>query len=299
MIASPPQPRPLKLREWAAIFALGLAMAAGAWLLYQLLDVVILVFLGVTLAAALQPWHTRLCQLGVPRGVAVLLIYLLFVLLLAGLAILALPALVEELGRLLATVPEKYNALLTSLRDSPSRLPHLLGQRLPPFESLPSTVTMVTADSVRGIFGLTTGVLALLTWVVTVLAVAFYWTLDVAHLERLVFSMLPVARRTQALGAWREIESKLGAYLRAQGIAMIVVGVASGVGYLLIGLPNPLALAVMAGTLRGRAAAGTVPGCRAGAPRRPSPSGCRRCSSPSAGRRSCRWWRATCSCRGS
>jgi predicted PurR-regulated permease PerM len=248
---SPPQQRPLQLREWAAIFGLGLTMVAGAWLLYHLLDVVILVFLGVTLAAALQPWHTRLCHLGVPRGVAVLLIYLLFALLLAGLAILALPALVEELGRLLATVPEKYNALLTSLRDSPSRLPHMLGQRLPPFESLPSTVTVVTAESVRGIFGLTTGVLALLTWIVTVLAVAFYWTLDVAHLERLVFSMLPVARRTQALGAWREIESKLGAYLRAQGIAMIVIGVASGVGYVLIGLPNPLALAVMAGLFEG------------------------------------------------
>ena len=246
-----PQQHPLPLREWAAIFALALAMTAGAWLLYQLLDVVLLVFLGVTLAAALQPWHTRLCGLGVPRGIAVLLIYLLFALVLAGLAVLALPALVEELGQLLATVPEKYGTLLGWLRDSDSRMLRLFGQRLPPFESLPSTVTVVTAESVRGIFGLTTGFLALLTWVVTVFAVAFYWTLDVPRLERLVLSMLPVARRTQALGAWREIESKLGAYLRAQGIAMVVVGVASGVGYVLIGLPNPLALAVLAGLFEG------------------------------------------------
>ena len=47
-----PAVRPPPVREWAAIFALGLAMVAGAWLLYQLLDVVLLVFLGVTLAAA-------------------------------------------------------------------------------------------------------------------------------------------------------------------------------------------------------------------------------------------------------
>src|SRR5262252_4075751 len=97
-------------------------MVAGAWLLYQLLDVVLLVFLGVTLAAALQPWHTRLCSLGVPRGPAVLLIYLLFVLLLVGLAVLAVPALLDELGQLLATVPEKYGALLGWLRDSDSRM---------------------------------------------------------------------------------------------------------------------------------------------------------------------------------
>jgi predicted PurR-regulated permease PerM len=248
---APPQPRPLLLREWAAVFALGLSMVAGAWLLYQLLDIVLLVFLGVTLAAALQPWHTRLCALGVPRGLAVLLIYLLFALLLAGLAVLAAPAVIDELGQLLSTVPEKYGALLAVLRDSDSRMLRLVGQRLPPFESLPSTVTVVTAESVRGIFGLTTGALALVTWVVTVLAVAFYWTLDVPRIERLVLSILPVTRRPAMLGAWREIESKLGAYLRAQGIAMLVVGTASGIGYLLIGLPNPLALAVLAGLFEG------------------------------------------------
>ena len=58
----------------------------------------------------------------------------------------------------------------------------------------------------------------------TVLAVAFYWTLEVPRLERVVLSMLPVARRTEALGAWREIEAKLGGYFRAQGIAMLLVG---------------------------------------------------------------------------
>jgi predicted PurR-regulated permease PerM len=226
-------------------------MVAGAWLLYQLLDVVLLVFLGVTLAAALQPWHTRLCGLGVPRGLAVLLIYLLFAALLAGLAVLAVPALIDELGQLLSTVPEKYGALLASLRDSDLRVVRLIGQRLPPFESLPAAVSLLTAESVRGIFGLTTGALALLTWVVTVLAIAFYWTLDVPRLERLVLSMLPVTRRPRVLGAWRDIESKLGAYFRAQGIAMLVVGTASGIGYVLIGLPNPLALAVLAGLFEG------------------------------------------------
>src|SRR5262249_57653495 len=100
-------------------------MVAGAGLLYQLLDVVLLVFLGVTLAAALQPLHTRLCDLGVPRGLAVLLIYLLFAALLAGLGVLAVPALIDELGQLLSTVPEKYGALLTRLPATSLPLPPL------------------------------------------------------------------------------------------------------------------------------------------------------------------------------
>src|SRR4029453_5790322 len=85
-----PEQRPVRLGEWAKGFALAIAMIAGAWLLYEMLDAVLLVFLGIILAAALQPWHTQLCQVGVPRGFAVLLIYLLFAALLAGIGILVL-----------------------------------------------------------------------------------------------------------------------------------------------------------------------------------------------------------------
>ena len=251
MSVATPEQRPLRLGEWARVFALAIAMVAAAWLLYQLLDVVLLVFLGITLAAALQPWHTKLCSLGVPRGLAVLLIYLLFAIALGGLALLVVPVLIDEVSRLFAIVPEKYTLLLTTLRNSEAGLLRLVGQRLPPFEALPSTVSGLSAESVRGIFGLTSGVLALLTWTVTVLAIAFYWTLEVPSVERLVLSMVSSARRPQALGAWRAIESKLGSYLRAQGLAMLAVGVASGIGYLLIGLPNPLALAILAALFEG------------------------------------------------
>jgi hypothetical protein len=51
------------------------------------------------------------------------------------------------------------------------------------------------------------------------------------------------------LNVWHEIESKLGAYLRAQGLAMLTIGAASAMGYALIGLPNVLALGFLAGLL--------------------------------------------------
>jgi predicted PurR-regulated permease PerM len=51
------------------------------------------------------------------------------------------------------------------------------------------------------------------------------------------------------LNIWHEIESKLGGFVRGQGLAMLAIGVASGIGYELIGVPNALALAVLAGVL--------------------------------------------------
>ena len=56
-----------------------------------------------------------------------------------------------------------------------------------------------------------------------------------------------VAQRPHVLNIRHEIEFKLGAYIRGQGLAMLIIGAASAIGYVLIGLPNVLALAVLAG----------------------------------------------------
>ena len=81
------------------------------------------------------------------------------------------------------------------------------------------------------------------------LVVGFYWTMEVPRLERLIVSFFPVARRAQVLNIWHEIEFKLGAFIRGQGLAMLAIGVASGLGYFMIGLPNVLVLAVLAGLM--------------------------------------------------
>jgi predicted PurR-regulated permease PerM len=67
--------RKLDLSNAAALTVLVVGIVGAAVLLYYLIDVVILLFLGIVVAAALQPWHVRLCGLGVPRGLAVILIY--------------------------------------------------------------------------------------------------------------------------------------------------------------------------------------------------------------------------------
>src|SRR5262245_50101551 len=90
----------------AAVIALALAMAGAAALLYFfLLDILLILFLGIVVAAALQPAHLRLSYWGVPKGLAVLLIYLLF---LAGIALLVAfvgPTLFAQVQSFTASLP--------------------------------------------------------------------------------------------------------------------------------------------------------------------------------------------------
>jgi predicted PurR-regulated permease PerM len=66
------------LRHAAAIIALAMVMVGAVALLYFLIDILLLLFLGIVVAAALQPGYVWLSRWGVPKGLAVLLIYLVF-----------------------------------------------------------------------------------------------------------------------------------------------------------------------------------------------------------------------------
>ena len=238
--------RAIDLRKIAAATAVAIGTVALAALAYRLIDVFLLLFIGIAVAAALQPSHVTLCRLGVPKGLAVLLIYLLFSIGLVLIALVVGPVLIEQFRTFAAELPHTYAALRLRLQTSASGLFQLIGLRLPTFEH---STDAVWPELYGRVVGITTSVVQLFAYFVTVLAVAFYWTLEVPRFERLTLSLLPVRRRAHVLNVWHEIESKLGAYLRAQGLAMLSIGVVSTIGYALIGLPNVLALGFLAGLL--------------------------------------------------
>ena len=242
-------PGSIDLRPIAAATAVVIGMVATAALAYLLLDILLLLFIGIVVAAALRPWHVMLCRWGVPKGLAVLLIYLF---LLIGLVLIALvvgPVLVEQISTFTAEVPGTYANVRSYLQASATAPFHLIGQRLPPFEHLAQTLTEVAPQLYQGALSVTTSIVKLAAYFVTVLAIGFYWTMEVPRFERLLLSLLAVERRPRALNVWHEIESKLGGFMRGKGLAMLSVGAASALGYALIGLPNVLALAVLAGLL--------------------------------------------------
>lgn len=237
----------IDVRPIAAATAVVIGMVVAAGVAYLLLDILLLLFIGIVVAAALQPWHVVLCRWGVPKGLAVLLIYLF---LLVGLVLIAFvvgPVLIEQIGTFVADVPATYVRARAYLQASDTAPFHFLGQRLPPFERLTRDLTALAPQMYQGTLGVTTSLVKLPIYFVSVLAIGFYWTLEVPRFERLFLSLLAVERRPRALNVWHEIESKLGGFMRGKGLAMLFIGVASALGYALIGLPNVLALAVLAG----------------------------------------------------
>ena len=98
--------RKLDLGNAAAVTVLVVSIIGAAFLLYYLIDIVILLFLGIVVAAAVQPGHVRLCRLGLPKGLSVFLIYLLFAAAIILMGLLVVPVLIEEISKFASALPE-------------------------------------------------------------------------------------------------------------------------------------------------------------------------------------------------
>ena len=242
-------PGSIDLRPIAVATAVVIGMVVTAAVAYLLIDIILLLFIGIVVAAALRPWHVVLCRWGVPKGLAVLLIYLFLLIGLVLIALVVAPVLIEQIGAFVAGVPGTYASARSHLRASGAAPFHFLGQRLPSFERLTRDLTDLAPQLFQGTLGVTTSIVKLPAYFVTVLVIAFYWTMEVPRFERLLLSLLAVERRPRALNVWHEIEFKLGGFMRGQGLAMLSIGATSALGYALIGLPNVLALGALAGLL--------------------------------------------------
>ena len=246
MIDVTPQQQDNFLGKVAAATVVVIAIAAGTGLLYYLVDILLLLFLGIIVSATLQPWHVKLCSWGVPRGLAVVFIYILFLGLLVTVAILIAPVVVQEITAFADQAPQAYVDLRDHLTASHASVFRIVGRRLPSYETLIASMVALSPSFFQSIVQVTASIITTLAYVVTVFALGIYWTLELPRVERLLVSLVPVNRRARTLTIWHEIESKLGGFMRGQFLVMLSVGLISAVGYAVIGLPNVLVLGVLA-----------------------------------------------------
>jgi predicted PurR-regulated permease PerM len=234
----------------ATLIVVGVTLAF--WLLYRFHLVAIIFFLAIMISTAIQPATRRLSQLGAPRSVSVVAVYLVLLTLLAGFAWLLAPLILTQMTRLAATLPELYAEARNALLDNRSLFVWRLGLALPeqlPVVGLAPLGNGDVATAVRqgmdalGLFMKT------LFAVAAVLTLTFYWTLDGQRVIRSLLLWLPLAQRETARDFIEEAQTKVGAYLVGQTLLCLSIGVMALIVYLILDLPYALPLAIVAGVM--------------------------------------------------
>jgi len=83
----------------------------------------------------------------------------------------------------------------------------------------------------------------------SVVMIVFYMLLDKQSLEEKFTEFFPAHMKRRALEILTAIENKVGGYIIAQGLAMLVVGVVTGLGLLIFQIKYAIVLGLIAGIL--------------------------------------------------
>jgi predicted PurR-regulated permease PerM len=209
-------------------------------------NVLLLVFLAILLASALEPfvgWIRGHVPLG--RGATILVVYAMFVAIVGFLVFLLVPAALSQAEALSQTIP----AFLANLRQQVATLhPTALANSLTALVDAASDLFKPAAPPgpdavVSASLTVAEGVVS----VVTLLTVVFFWLVEHARLQRYALSFVPASRRSGWREAWNEVETRLGLWVRGQLTLMAAICVATSIAYTVLGVPSALLLGVFAG----------------------------------------------------
>jgi len=222
-------------------------------LLYSLRVVLFLFFVAIVLGTAIRPAVEWLHRRGISRAVGVIIIYVLIAALLSGILALVLPVIAEQTTQITQNLPQYYTNFREALINSSYRLLQNIGLRVPSQFSLltnrnaANTEEMLTQVSQTLLYTnlVVKGILSTLA----IFLLAYYWTQEGTPAIQGLLRLFPAQRRKNAKEFLQLAETKLGGYIRGQGILCISIGLAAFIAYLLIGLPYTLVLAVFAGVM--------------------------------------------------
>jgi predicted PurR-regulated permease PerM len=171
---------------------------------------------------------------------------------LVGFVLLLFPLIVEQGTTIAAAVPGYYSSLHEWMVNYPNqlivRLSEFLPGTLPSLGPVQQTGPEMIASAGQAL-GYVTLVAKVIFIALVILVLAFHWALDGPKTISSLLLLIPKGRRASTRELVSAMETKVGSYIAGQGVLCLVIGIMALVAYLLIGLPNALVLALVAGVL--------------------------------------------------
>ncbi|WP_339063864.1 AI-2E family transporter [Tepidibacillus marianensis] len=199
-------------------------------------------FIAMIISYLLHPIVTMLHDRGVPRSIAVLLIYIIFFGSITIISLKAFPLLllqIRELGENFPSIIHRFEAWFETIRN---------GYPIPDYiqKGIDHSITGWKTNLTDGFSHLSDWIgntISILFTIFLVPFVSFYILKDYKLIEKTVITFVPRKKRKGMIRLLKDIDEALGNYIRGQLIVMTIVGVLAYIGYLVIDLPYALLLA--------------------------------------------------------
>ncbi len=230
---------------WPLVFQV-LGIATAVWLVVNTWQLWLLVIVSLIIASAMLPTARRAERYRIPRGVTVLLIYLVAAGLLALMGRLLWPALSEQgrqfmdqLPRMLDNVKGWFGDFQTWIAQWGASVPEPKG----------GNVEGVVGSVLANTLSVTTGVVGMVIEFVAILVIAMYIVSDAEHLGQWTMRLFPPRQREMLAEIGEPVVDRMGAYVRGQLAVSACVGIFLAAALSLLGVRYALLIGALAAVL--------------------------------------------------
>lgn len=213
-----------------------LLLLLGIYFVYEIKDIILFVFIGVMLMAALNPLITKLESWKLGRGLSITLTYILIISSLALFVALIVPPLVTQIVSLYYQIPIPPDVAKLFVVDS--------------FNLQDIQIIANQLNSVPKILGFIGSAFSSIIVFVSLLVLSFYLLVERKNLYKYLKTIYK--NKDKAIRAEQfitQVELEIGNWVRAELILMLAVGTLTFIGLSILGIKYALALSIIAGLL--------------------------------------------------
>jgi predicted PurR-regulated permease PerM len=229
--------------------AIAILMGVGAYVLFLLKDLALLVLTAVVLSSAVEPGVTFFMRYKIPRIFSVIILYLLLITFLIAAAYLFVPPFLDEMSVLLTLLPQYLStfSLPASLESAP-----IIGNSLE--EGTASLIKYLSffegsffVDTGQGVLKTLSALFGgVFSFLLTVL-LSFYFSIQDTGVDDFLRIVTPVRHQTYVLSLWRRSQRKIGLWMQGQLILSVIIAILLYLGLTILGVPYAFLLAIFAG----------------------------------------------------
>ena len=233
------------LGQWIGFFA----FVVSLYILWQMRQVVLLVFAAVVLATVLNRVVRVLQRYRIKRGIAIAITVVLLVIIVVGIFAVIVPRLAEQLQQFVQLLPEALERVRGWYEWLQTVIPGRVLNDNRGLTALTQQLQTFATRLIGNFFAVISNSLAVVLSLLLFFVLTIMLLVNPSPYRRTFTLAFPAFYRRRVDEILSECEESLVGWIRGTLLAMLVIGVLSYIGLLLLGVPLPLVNGLLAGLL--------------------------------------------------
>ncbi len=237
--------RPININISTMTILKAILIILALYFLYLVKDILVILFVSLILASALDPWVDWMQKRKIPRGLGIVLIYFILLIIIGSTLYLIIPPIVSQVKELSENFPHYLEKIISGF----SALKEYTNQQ-GILNSLKDNLGIFSANLERaasGIFSTVSGIFGNIFSFFLVLVITFYMVVEENAMKKIVWSIAPSEYQPYIMQLVNRMQGKIGLWLRGQLILSLIIFILTFLGLTILGVNYALVLALIAG----------------------------------------------------